>query len=56
MAVILAALNLVATFFVNDDENDDNRPGDGQDTKQWTAEGASNLNLWDTRQALRILK
>lgn len=34
IAVILAALNLVATFFVNDDENDDNRQRDERDTKQ----------------------
>lgn len=34
IAVIMAALNLVATFFVNDDKNDDNRQGDGRDTKQ----------------------
>ena len=34
IAVILAALNLVATFFVNDDKNDDNRQEDGRDTEQ----------------------
>ena len=34
IAVILAALNLVATFFVNDDKNDDNRQRDERDTKQ----------------------
>ena len=34
IAVILAAMNLVATFFVNDDKSDYNRQEDGRDTKQ----------------------